>query len=160
MLVIKNGPFLVPVKDPVLLISIVCLMIGSIVKRKSLGNGGEEQAGGELSITPPSLFVSTGSLHPHFKKANEAIPRCALYSTSSFAKNPLRGARSVQWLTCRCLSGSLMSAKRSPSGGSDAGYSCNVIMLIRLDMGHFQGGRRCTFVILLSFLISSEGTFW
>lgn len=30
--------------------------------------------------------------------------------------------------------------KTSPVGGSDACYSCNVIMLIRLGMGHFQGG--------------------
>lgn len=45
-LVIKNCPVLVPVNEPVLLIilfsidtgNIVCLMIGSIVKRKSLGN--------------------------------------------------------------------------------------------------------------------------
>lgn len=28
-----------------------------------------------------------------------------------------------------------------PVGGSDACYSCNVIMLIRLDTGHFQGAQ-------------------
>lgn len=31
--------------------------------------------------------------------------------------------------------------KMFPVGGSDACYSCNVIMLIRLDMGHFQGAQ-------------------
>lgn len=77
VLVIKNCPFLVPVNEPVLVITLFCLdtgsivflMIGSIVERKSLGNTivAEEQVRGELSVTFFPPFVSTGRLRPHFK---------------------------------------------------------------------------------------------
>lgn len=76
VMVIKNCPFLVPVNEPVLLVilfsSIVYLMIGSIVKRKSLGNGKHDCRRGASKrrfkhhFFP--LLVSTGSLHPPFKR--------------------------------------------------------------------------------------------
>lgn len=104
VLVIKNCPFLVPVNEPVLVItffcldtgSIVYLMIGSIVERKSSGNTivTEEQVRGVLSITffPHSLApggcvpTSKGKRsHSHF---NRLQMRLILYV--QFSQNPMK----------------------------------------------------------------------